>query len=84
MGDDEESLALALRLMEEEEQYFAAQQAAVVPESGDTDADSLALAIRLQQEDDDEALRDVLGVGEDEAGSPQSPSQLPYLQVLRR
>ena len=35
MGDDEESLALALRLMEEEEQYFAAQQAAVVPESGD-------------------------------------------------
>ena len=76
--DEAESLALALRLMQEEEQYIAEQSAAVVPEGGDDEADSLALAIRLQQADDDEALGDALGV--DEGGSP---SQLSYETLLR-
>ena len=47
------------------------------------DADSIALAIRLQQEDDEQALRDALGVQEGEEEDPGSPSQYSYEQLMR-
>ena len=58
----------------------ARQTTAVIPEGGD-DAESIALAIRLQQEDDDDALRDVLGVPSDEEAD--SPSGYSYETLLR-
>jgi hypothetical protein len=81
--DDEtrQSIELVMRLEEEErarvrEQAAAAERLQDEPE----DEDSIALAMRLQQEDDEAALSNALGVGEDEAGSP---SQYSYEQLMR-
>ena len=87
-GMDDETratLELAWRLEQEErarlqEQTAAAERLANEPE----DTDSLALAIRLQQEDDEQALRNVIGVlPPDEGSEPGSPSQYTYEQLMR-
>ena len=86
---DEETratLELARRLQEEERLYLAEQQAAHERLAGEAeDEDSLALAIRLQQEDDEQALRDALGLqgGEGDDDDPGSPSQYSYEQLMR-
>ena len=47
------------------------------------DAESIALAIRLQQEDDEQALRNALGVMGGDGSEPGSPSQYSYEQLMR-
>ena len=87
--DDETkaSIELAMRLQDEErarqqEQVAAAERMAQEPE----DAESMALAIRLQQEDDEQALRNALGVlpgGGEDGDEPGSPSQYSYEQLMQ-
>jgi len=83
--DTRQSLELAWRLQQEEqarmqEHAAAAERLQNEPE----DAESIALAIRLQQEDDEQALRNALGVmGGDDGSEPGSPSQYSYEQLMR-
>ena len=91
-GMDEETKAsfeLAWRLQEEEDAWVLelhaahARAAPAAAAQGPEDAESIALAIRLQQEDDEQALRDALGVQEGEEEDPGSPSQYSYEQLMR-
>ncbi len=61
------------------EQQAAAARLQDEPE----DAESIALAIRLQQEEDEQALRDAIGVPEGDDEAPGSPSQYSYEQLMR-
>jgi hypothetical protein len=86
-GLDEEtkqSLELAWRLQEEERKRIDEQREAASRMQGEPDdEESIALAIRLQQEDDEQALRDALGVQEGEMDDQGSPSQFSYEQLMR-
>lgn len=84
-GDDEESLALALRLQAEYGEYNENDD--IEPDDPELDA-SLRLAMQLQQEDDDAQLRAVLlgvagAASAADDGRPLSPSQLDYEQLIR-
>lgn len=87
---DEETrktIELAMRLEEEEHARVAEHQAAMAhfaEHDEEDDAETLALAIRLQQEDDEQALRDALGVlGGGDDDQPGSPSTYSYEQLMR-
>ena len=79
-----QSLELAWRLQEEERQRHAEQTAAAERlQNEPEDAESIALAIRLQQEDDEQALRNAIGLQGDEDDEPGSPSSYSYEQLMR-
>ena len=59
------------------QQRAGAQRIDEIPE----DAESIALALQLQQEDDDNTLRNAIGVQE-EGAEGMSPSMLTYEQLL--
>ena len=81
--DTRESLRLAWQLQEEERTRVAEQRAAEERlQNEPEDAESIALAIRLQQEDDEQALRNALGVNGTDS-EPGSPSSYSYEQLMR-
>ena len=87
-GMDEEtrqSFELAWKLQAEEDAREAEQAAAAARiQHEPEDTESMALAIRLQQEDDEQALRNALGVlgGDADSDDPGSPSQYSYEQLM--